>query len=53
MLTAADIAWSMNDANSVTNPESIHGQAGDFAGLWGEWTAVDDETITFDFTAYD
>ena len=52
-LTAHDVAWSMNDANSVTNPESIHGQAGDFAGLWGEWTAVDDETITFDFTAYD
>ena len=53
MMTAADVAWTMNDANSVTNPESIHGQAGDFAGLWGEWTAVDDTTITFDFTAYD
>jgi len=53
MLTAADVAWSMNDANSVTNPESIHGQAGDFAGLWGEWTVVDDETISFDFTSYD
>jgi len=52
-LTAADVAWSMNDANSATNPESIHGQAGDFAGLWGEWTAVDDTTVTFDFAAYD
>ena len=52
-MTAADVAWSMNDANATTNPESIHGQAGDFAGLWGEWTAVDDTTITFDFAAYD
>ncbi len=52
-MTAADVAWSMNDANSTTNPESIHGQAGDFAGLWGEWTAVDDTTITFEFAAYD
>jgi len=52
-MTAYDVAWSMNDANSITNPSSIHGQAGDFAGLWGEWTAVDDTTITFDFNAYD
>ena len=52
-LTAHDVAFSMNDANSVTTPESIHGQAGDFAGLWGEWTAVDDETITFNFTSFD
>jgi ABC-type transport system substrate-binding protein len=48
-LTAEDVAFSMNDANAVTNPESIHGQAGDFAGLWGEWTAVDEQTIAFDF----
>ena len=52
-LTAHDVAFSMNNANSVTTPESIHGQAGDFAGLWGEWTAIDDETIEFDFTSYD
>ena len=52
-LTAHDVAWSMNDHNGATNPESIGGQAGDFAGLWGEWTAVDDTTITFDFVAYD
>ncbi|MQG38099.1 MAG: ABC transporter substrate-binding protein [SAR202 cluster bacterium] len=52
-MTAHDVAWSMNDANNATNAESIHGQAGDFAGLWGEWTAVDDTTIKFDFAAYD
>jgi ABC-type transport system substrate-binding protein len=53
MMTAEDVAWSMNDANSATNAASIHGQAGDFAGLWGEWVAVDDTTIEFEFTAYD
>jgi ABC-type transport system substrate-binding protein len=52
-LTATDVAWSMNDSNAVTNPQSIHGQAGDFAGLWGEWTVVDDQTVSFDFTAFD
>lgn len=52
-LTAHDVAWSMNNANSETNPESIHGQAGDFAGLWGEWTAIDDETVEFKFTSFD
>lgn len=52
-LTAHDVAFSMNNANSSTTPESIHGQAGDFAGLWGEWVAVDDETIEFDFTSFD
>ncbi len=52
-LTAHDVAWSMNNANACTNPASIHGQAGDFCGLWGEWTAVNDTTITFDFTQFD
>lgn len=52
-LTAEDVAWSMNDANAATNPNSIHGQAGDFNGLWGEWTAVDDTTITFGFSQFD
>ncbi len=52
-LTAEDVAFSMNDANNATNPESIHGQAGDFAGLWGEWRAVDNETIKFNFSQYD
>lgn len=48
-LTAEDVAFSMNDANATTNPESIHGQAGDFAGLWGQWNAVDADTVAFDF----
>ncbi len=53
MLTAEDVAWSMNDSNNETNPTSIHGQAGDFAGLWGEWRVVDESTVEFDFKAFD
>ena len=30
-MDAEDVAFSFNDANAVTQPESIHGQAGDFA----------------------
>jgi ABC-type transport system substrate-binding protein len=52
-MTATDVAWSMNNANARTNPNSIHGQAGDFAGLFREWVAVDDHTITFEFEAFD
>ena len=48
-LTAEDVAWSMNDSNNAVNPTSIHGQAGDFAGLWGEWIAVDESTVEWQF----
>ena len=48
-LTAEDVAWSMNDANNATNTTSIHGQAGDFAGLWGEWRVVDENTVEWNF----
>ena len=48
-LTAEDVAWSMNDANNATNTTSIHGQAGDFAGLWGEWRVIDENTVEWDF----
>ena len=52
-LTAHDVAFSMNDANAATNPNSIHGQAGDFNGLWSAWTAPNDTTIEFDFVHFD
>lgn len=52
-LNAHDVAFSMNDSNATTNPNSIHGQAGDFAGLFKEWVAVDDRTVTFDFESFD
>ena len=53
MMDAADVAWSMNNANAITNPQSIHGQAGDFAGLWNEWEVVDDHTISFTVNSFD
>ncbi|MEE8047005.1 MAG: ABC transporter substrate-binding protein, partial [Dehalococcoidia bacterium] len=53
LMTATDVAFSMNNANAVTNAESIHGQAGDFAALWGEWFAVGDDTILFTFNNFD
>ena len=52
-ISADDVAWSMNVANALTNPESRHGQAGDFAGLWSEWRVVDIDTVEFDFVSFD
>ena len=52
-LSASDVVWSMNNANASTNPVSIHGQAGDFAGLWGPWSVVDADTVSFSFKAFD
>ncbi|MFW6195292.1 MAG: ABC transporter substrate-binding protein [Chloroflexota bacterium] len=54
-LTAEDVAWSVNDANGGTTPDSIHGQAGDFAALFGDnpWEAVDETTVQFTFQQFD
>jgi len=52
-MTAKDVEFSYNDANSVTNPESIHGQAGDFAPLIQSMEAVDDYTIKLNYRNYD
>lgn len=52
-MTADDAAWSVNDANAATTPTSIHGQAGDFAPLFGEWKVIDKYTVEFPFTDYD
>ena len=52
-MTAADVAFSYNDANSVTNPESIHGQAGDFAPLIASIEALDDYTVKLNYRNYD
>lgn len=32
-MTAEDVAWSFNNANPTTNPDSRHDQAGDFRGM--------------------
>ncbi|NQW18528.1 MAG: hypothetical protein HQ478_13680 [Chloroflexi bacterium] len=50
---AEDVAWSMNNANACVNSSSIHGQAGDFCGLWGAWSVVDADTVGFDFNFFD
>lgn len=52
-LTAHDVAFSMNHANAATNSGSGHGQAGEFASLWGEWRAINDTLISFDFNQFD
>ena len=52
-MTAADVAFSYNDANSATNPDSIHGQAGDFAILIHSMEVVDDYTVQLNYRTYD
>ncbi len=52
-MTAEDVAFSFNDANSVTNPESIHGQAGDFAPLIQSMEPLDRYTIRLNYRNYD
>ena len=51
-MTAEDVAFSYNDANAYTNPESIHGQAGDFAPLISEVEALDRYTVRFNFNMF-
>ncbi|MFW6195311.1 MAG: ABC transporter substrate-binding protein [Chloroflexota bacterium] len=44
-MTAEDVAFTINDANAAVTPESIHGQAGDLANIWGEWQATGRYTL--------
>ena len=50
-LTAEDFAWSLNDTNAAVTPESIHGQAGDFAAFMDAAEATDDRTVVLNFNA--
>lgn len=52
-MTSEDVAFSYNDANSGTNPASIHGQAGDFAPLIQSMEPVDDYTLRLNYRNYD
>ena len=52
-MTSVDVAFSYNDANSVTNPESVHGQAGDFAPLIANMEAIDPYTVRLNYRNYD
>ncbi len=50
-LTAHDFVWSLNDTNAAVTPESIHGQAGDFAAFMDAAEATDDRTVVLNFNA--
>jgi ABC-type transport system substrate-binding protein len=52
-LTAEDVAFSINDANSVTTPTSIHGQAGDFAPLIKEMQVLAPNKVRLVYLNYD
>jgi ABC-type transport system substrate-binding protein len=52
-MTSEDVAFSYNDANSVTNPESVHGQAGDFAPLISSMDPIDPYTVRLQYRNYD
>ena len=51
-MKAIDVAFSYNDANAYTTPESIHGQAGDFAPLIESVEAIDEYTVRFNFLLF-
>jgi len=52
-LTAQDVAFSTNQVNSNTNPDSVHDVAGDMSCCYGETTAVDKYTAVTIITNYD
>ena len=52
-MTSEDVAFSYNDANSLTNPESVHGQAGDFASLIAYMDPIDPYTVRLQYRNYD
>lgn len=51
--SADDVVYTLNDANAFTNPTSIHGQAGDFAALFGEVEKIDENTVRIPFNTFD
>lgn len=51
--SADDVVYTMNDGNAFTNPTSIHGQAGDFAAIFGETTKIDNNTVRIPFNTFD
>ena len=52
-MTAADVVFSFNDANRNTQPESIHGQAGDFAPLIKNMEVLDTYKVRLNYENYD
>ncbi len=52
-MTAEDLAWNLNDSNAAVTPTSIHGQAGDFAGIVGEAVVTGTYTLEVPFINFD
>ncbi|MCH7642847.1 MAG: hypothetical protein IIC30_06180, partial [Chloroflexi bacterium] len=52
-MTAEDVVFSFNDANRNTQPESIHGQAGDFAPLIKNLEILDTYKVRLNYENYD
>ncbi|MDP2948913.1 MAG: ABC transporter substrate-binding protein, partial [Chloroflexota bacterium] len=52
-MTAEDAVWSINDANGAVTKESIHGQAGDFAPIFGAAKVVSKYEMELSITNFD
>ncbi len=52
-MTAADFAFSLNDANRAITPESISGQAGELAATFGKVEVIDKYTARVNFSVFD
>ena len=51
-MTAADVAFSWNDANPKIQPDSVHDTGGDLANLVQEVEVIDDYTVRFHWVAF-
>ncbi len=51
-MTAADVAFSWNDANPKIQPDSIHDTGGDLANLVSEVEVIDDYKVRFNWIAF-
>ena len=51
-MTAADVAFSWNDANPKIQPDSIHDTGGDLANLVSEVEIIDDYKVRFNWIAF-
>ncbi len=52
-VTAEDVAFSTNQVNSNTNPDSVHDVAGDMSCCYGETVAIDTYTAETEIITYD
>ncbi len=53
LMTAEDVAWTLNSINGATNPDRIHDNVGDFAANYGLAEVVDGRTVKVEITNFD